>query len=316
MKKFNSLLVLAMSVIFILSSCSVDDDGTPIDEEQPILYNPPTAEEFKTMQDDVFNSLVQTAQFDAENGIYFTSDRGAILQISPNCLSLNGDLVTGAVDLEFVEIYERGDMLTADKTTTGKKPDNSLEQLISGGQFHIKAYQNGEELTADCGMLLSVPVDITGGEQEDMSGFVGEINEDDDLIWLPQVGEFWIGQNQGGANSYNAFIEDFGFFNCDYFANFPEPKTEIQIALPVGFNHANSEVYVSISEQPNSLALLYGAFPIGFDLHVIFVSAEGNDFRYAVKSITVEDNHQLIYTIEETTVASYEDLVDAINALP
>lgn len=311
MKNLKHTFTLLVTTLLLITSCSKDDDGN--DQNQ---FTPPTAAAFKALQEQAFNNLKQFATFNAEDGITFESAAGVTLTILGNCLSLNGNTVTGAVELEFVEIFDRSDMLFTNKTTTGKKPDNTFQPLISGGQFFVKAYQNNEELTTNCGFFISVPVDITGGVQNEMSSFTGIFDENDNLIWLPQVTDFWIGQNQVGTMSYNAIVQDFTPFNCDYFASFPDPKTEIQISLPTGFNYTNSQIYVATPSRPNSLALLFGEFPIGMDIHVIFVSLEGDNYRYAIKSITVENNQQLIYTIEETNVVPYQELADVINSLP
>lgn len=315
----NLLLLIVLGSLFF-TSCSKDDEGQPLNEEEtPYVYNPPTQQEFRGKLEEVFESLIQTATFNAEDGLVFESEKGAILQIFSNCLSLNNSPVTGEVTLRFAEIYDRGWMLATNKTVTGKKPDNTYEQLNSGGEFLIEVYQDGELLSLELcgGMMLNVPVDNTESDMNQMQPFEGEIDEQDNLVWMLLQSEFWVGEIQSAPGLfYNAFINDFGWFNCDYFMNFPDPKTEIQILVPQGYDHLNSGIYVALPGESNSLALLYGEMPIGIDAHIIFLTTEGDDFRYAVKSITIEPNHQLSYTIEETTVVTHTELIAAINALP
>lgn len=312
MKNLRNTFTLLVATLFLITSCSKDDDGIEPIEEIP--FTPPTAAAFKGLQEDAFNSLKQNATFNAEDGITFESAAGVTLAIWANCLSLNGDPVTGAVELEYVEVFERGNMLTTNATTVGKDQSNDLGQLISGGEFHIKAYQNGEELTLDCGMMISVPADLTGGEVPGMGPFVGEIDEDDNLVWLPQNTEFWIDQQNG--TSYNAFVENFGWFNCDVFIADPDPKTEIQIAVPQGFDNSNASVYLARVGESSSLAFLYGEFPIGLEAHIIFLSEHEGDFRYAIQTITVENGQQVTFTLEETAIATVEELTQVINNLP
>jgi len=313
MKNLRNTFTLLLAVLFLITSCSKDDDAFEPIEENP--FTPPTAAAFKALQENAFNNLKQIATFNAEDGITFESEAGVTLTIWGNCLSLNGDPVTGAVELEFVEVFDRGNMLTTNATTVGKDENNEMEQLISGGEFHIKAFQNGEELDNTCGMMLSVPTAITGGEVPGMGPFVGEIDENDNLVWLPQNTEFWVNPGQGSP-SYNAFIENFGWFNCDVFVADPDPKTQIQIAVPQGFDNNNSSVYLARVGQTSSLAFLYGEFPIGLEAHIIFLSEHEGNFRYAIQTITVEDGQQVIFTIEETSIASLEDLTQIINDLP
>lgn len=320
MKKVSLMLGLVVLGSFFYTSCSKEDDGSlPNEEEIPYVYNPPTQQEFRAKQEEVFESIIQTTTFNAEEGLFFESERGAFLQIFPNCLSLNDSPVTGEVTLRFAEIYDRGWMLATNKTVTGKKPDNTYEQLNSGGEFLIEVYQDGELLSVELcgGMLLNVPVDNTESDMDQMQPFLGEIDEAGNLVWVQQQSEFWVGEIQNAPGLfYNAFINDFGWFNCDYFMNFPDPKTSLQIAVPQGYDHQNSAIYIALPNEPNSLGLLYGELPIGLDAHIIFLTTEGEDYRYAVQSITIEADQSLIFTIEETSVVSHTELIAAIDALP
>lgn len=312
MKNLKHTFTLLVATLLLFTSCSKDDDGVEPIEENP--FTPPTAAAFKALQDEAFNNLKQNATFNSEDGINFESDAGVTLAIWANCLTLNGDPVTGEVDLEYVEVFDRGNMLTTNATTVGIDQGDEMGQLISGGEFHIKAYQNGEELTLDCGMMINVPADLTGGEVPGMGPFAGEMDEDDNLVWLPQNTEFWIDQQDGTA--YNAFIENFGWFNCDVFIADPDPKTEIQIAVPQGFDNNNSSVYLARVGESSSLAFLYGEFPIGLEAHIIFLSEHEGDFRYAIQTITVVDGQEVIFTLEETAIATVEELTQIINDLP
>lgn len=312
MKNLKHTFATLIATLFLITSCSLDDDGFEPIEENP--FTPPTAAAFKALQEDAFNNLKQNTTFNAEDGITFESAAGVTLSIWGNCLSLNGDPVTGAVDLEYVEVFDRGNMLTTNATTVGKDQSDEMGQLISGGEFHIKAYQNGEELTLDCGMMINVPADITGGEVPGMGPFVGEINENDNLVWLPQNSEFWVDQQNGTA--YNAFVENFGWFNCDVFVADPDPKTEIQIAVPQGFDSTNASIYLARVGETSSLAFIYGEFPIGLEAHIIFLSEHEGEFRYAIQTITVADGQQVTFTLEETAIASVEELTQIINDLP
>lgn len=314
MKNLKGILTSSVIAVFLLGSCSLDDDNFDPVEEIPFI--PPTPEAFNAMQEEAFNSLKQTETFNAEDGIYFVSDQDVTLNIPANCLVLNGDAITGEVDLEFVEIFERGDMLTTNSTTVGQYQNNDMGQLISGGEFYINVYQDGEELDLSCGgMMLNVPTAITGGTNNDMAPFAGEIDEDGNLVWIEQNTEFWAQEDQS-TPSYNAFVDSFGWFNCDVFASAPDPKTSIQIALPEGFDSENSSVYLAREGEPNSLAFIYGEFPIGLEAHIIFLSEHEGDFRYAIQSITIEDNQVIEFPLEDTEVASVEDLTSIINALP
>lgn len=309
MKSITSNFLLLFCSLFLFYACKFNDDS---DTMGPL---PPLASEFDAIQTDAFNGFKQTVAFMAEDGISFESDAGVMLDITGSCLELNGTPVTGEVNLEYVEVFERGDMLISNSTTVGENQSGERGQLISGGAFNIKAYQNGQELTLSCGMMISVPTTITGGEVPGMGAFTGEIDADGNLVWLPQNTEFWVGQDDT-STVYNSFIQNFGWFNCDVFIADPDPKTEIQIGVPSGFDNTNSSVYLAREGEPNSLAFLYGEFPVGLNAHIIFLSESEGAFLYAIESITVSDGQQVSFPLDELNLATPEELTQIINDLP
>ncbi|MDR0825497.1 MAG: hypothetical protein LBN74_10415, partial [Prevotella sp.] len=111
MKKFKLGLIL-FSVILLLVNCSNDENGP--------YFAPPTASGFKSIKDAALAGLVQKTTFKAEDGINFTSAKGVKLNIYGGCLYTNGSQVTGNVDLEFIELFDRGNMLVSNKPLMGK----------------------------------------------------------------------------------------------------------------------------------------------------------------------------------------------------
>src|SRR5215216_341834 len=102
MKKI-SLCLCASLLLFV--SCSESDDktvasGTTISAPLKNLFSQNTA------------NLEQSFQMNAsDNTVAFTSSSGVMLQIDRACLAKNGANVTGAVDFEYIEIFDKGTML-------------------------------------------------------------------------------------------------------------------------------------------------------------------------------------------------------------
>src|SRR5690606_24751639 len=103
--------------------------------------------------------------------------------INGSCLTKNGDAVTGAVDLEFVEIFDKATMLMTNKPTMGLLPNGDKALLISGGEFYVNATQNGLPLETTCDFQLIVPTALTGGTDNDMILWNGTIDENGNLAW-------------------------------------------------------------------------------------------------------------------------------------
>lgn len=307
--------MLAISVLCMcLNSCETCDET--IDMETAVVFEPPTTAEFDALQDNTFAQLLQTVTLNVDaNGLFFTTPEGANIFISSACLSLNGASVTGNVEFEFLEIYDRGDMLSTNSTTVGMLPAGGSELLVSGGMYFFNVTQGGQQIDLVCEGSLTIPALLTGATDQAMRPFEGSVNAQGNLEWLETQAELFINPGPDG-DTYNTFFSEFGWFNCDRFYNAPDPKTDIMVAIPQEFSQGNSMVYLALQGEPNSLAYLYGEFPVGLAAHIIFISEEEGNFRYAVRTLNLEADQQIIFTLQETTVATLEEITNAINSLP
>lgn len=327
--KYIKLLFIFSLTVLIASGCSGDGPTNSDKETQTI----PTAESFNNLRESARSSRIQTAQFKAEDGLSFISDKGVTVDIPANCLSENGSAASGEVELEYMEIFEKTDMLVTNRPTMGITASGDKKMLISGGVFSVNVSQDDKNLELSCtGSKLKVPASITGGVKEEMKKWEGIIDSSGDLSWKKK--------DNGGTNSvvrrdsigvpndnYTMLMDDFGWLNCDYFYKDPRTKTAIKITPPQDYDSDNSAAYISFDGVPNSLlhlnAFKDGSFvdnsqqiPIGVEMHVIFITEENGQWRYAIKSVTVAKNDQYNFTLSETTIGSEQELTSAIDALP
>ena len=321
----NIGLVVLASLAF--TSCSTDNNEN----------NVATAQEFAALEENALNGITQTFTFNAEDGATtFTSAKGVQITINGNCLTLNGNPVTsGQIEVKYAEVFDAGTMLTTDKTTMGRLPNGDMGLIISGGEFYINATKNGQQLDITCPMELIIPADLTGGLETGMSLWDGTIDADGNLDWdrqeqNPTGGQGGVfGEGQGASAAYYAFLNDFGWTNVDRFYSDPRPKTTILASVPNGYNFENSAVYLHYDGEGSSLAKLdtynagtqqfsehYGQIPIGLVMHVIFVTEDNGNYKYAIKAVTAVANDVYVFTDAETTVGTQAQLVAAINALP
>ena len=323
--------ILALTLITsLLTSCNKNDDNDCDGDCDP----KPTATEFAALKEDALSAITQNFQLTVANGqTTFTSTNGVEIDINPNCLTLNGNAVTGVVDIKYIEVFDGGSMLVTDKTTMGMTPTGDMAMLISGGEFYINATQNGQQLAISCTMNLRIPADLTAPEN-DMLLWDGTIDAEGNIDWREQVadpvGQGGVFLEQGTAgNTYYAFFNSFGWTNVDKFYNFAGPKTQILATVPAGFNYENSAVYLHYDGEGNALAKLdtydaatgqfsehYGQIPIGLACHIIFATEENGQWRYAIKAVTITANAVYSFTLPETVVGTEAQLVAAINALP
>lgn len=323
--------ILALTLITsLLTSCNKNDDNDCDGDCDPR----PTATEFSAIKEDALSAITQNFQLTVANGqTTFTSTNGVEIDINPNCLTLNGNAVTGVVDIKYIEVFDGGSMLVTDKTTMGMLPNGDMSMLISGGEFYINATQNGQQLAISCTMNLRIPADLTAPEN-DMLLWDGTIDADGNIDWREQdnpAGQGGVFIEQGTTNTslYYAFFSNFGWTNVDKFYNFSGPKTQILATVPTGYDFGNSAVYLHYDGEGNALAKLdtydaatgqfsehYGQIPIGLACHIIFATEENGQWRYAIKAVTITANAVYSFTLPETVVGTEAQLVAAINALP
>ncbi|HJR99374.1 MAG TPA: hypothetical protein VJ780_00450, partial [Flavobacterium sp.] len=154
MKNFKTIGLLFLVAVSLIS-CDDSDDNQQM---------PATAAEFADVRQSALDKITQEFTITAEDGATtLTSENGVKITINGNCLTKDGNPVTGDVDIEYVEIFNKGNMLVTNKPTMGIMPDGKRSLLISGGEFFIKATQNGKELATSCNISLQVPTDLTDG---------------------------------------------------------------------------------------------------------------------------------------------------------
>lgn len=330
MKNLNSLVALLLLATITLVGCSKNDDVTIIDDGQvpptPFMYA-----DLKKLADELVNL---TSVFNAEDGITFTSPKGVNFTLPPNSLTLNGSPITGEVELQYKEIFDRGTMLATNRTTMGKRPDGDKALLISGGEIYVNATQNGQQLALNNNIIAILPAALTGGGDPNMTLWKGRVDENDNLTWdeidpVAQEGQVFL-EGNGADQSYYAYFNTFGWTNVDRFYSDPRPKTTLLVDVPEGYDNQNSAVYLSYDGEGNSaLANLdtynastgmfsehYGQIPIGLEMHIIFATEDNGQWRYAIQGVTVVDNAVYTFTLAETTLGTLEQMIAAINNLP
>lgn len=325
MKKSKHIYGLLIITVLALAGCSEKDDNNS-------LSSIASAEEFNAIQKSALIEKTQTFQFNTEEGwVTLTSENGVKINITTECLTLNGNAVTGDVDLEFVELFDKGDMLITNKPTMGIISTGDKSLLISGGEFFIEATQDGKILETTCSIELEIPANLTGGIDSEMLLWNGTIDENGDLAWEEDKEGEVAGRGADGEviSTYYAFLNVFGWSNVDKFYSDTREKTTILVDVPEGYNDTNSAVYLSYDGEDSGLAQLdtynestalfsehYGQIPIGLECHVIFVTEEDGDWKYAIKEVTIVEDEIITIIEDNTATVTESQLVNLINALP
>ncbi len=259
----------------------------------------------------------------ANSPIYIYGEKGTQLYLAADALEdSEGNLVTGDVQVELIEIDKKSEMVLMNKATMGKSGSNHAT-LVSQGEYYVSISQYGSELTLTSPMTLMANID---GFDPSMRKFVNISNEED-LLWemaedsLLEEGEDSLEFNV----TYDILPGEWGWTNIDKFYSDPRPKTEIFAELPEGFNDTNTEVYISYDGESNALAQFdiwtggrftehYGLIPIGLEVHFIAVGIVGDELHYSIQAATITNNH--VQDIDDFAAISEDALVTLIDALP
>jgi hypothetical protein len=326
----RNLKTIAILFLGAISMTSCTNDETP-NTEIPTI--PATATEFKEIRTEALTKLKQTFTITQASGtVIFTSEKGVKININRDYLRKNGVAVTGVINIEYVELFDKGHMLVANKPTMGLMADGKKNLLISGGEFYIKATQDGVALETLANITLLVPTNLTGGLDNEMTLWIGNLEDPENLVWRAAADAAGTNGGKGGVqgegNNYYVSFGNFGWTNVDKFYSDPRPRTTILADAPEGYDNTNSAIYLSYDgEGQNALAKLdtytaaglfsehYGQIPIGLACHVIFTTEDNGQWRWAIKAVTVAANDVYTFTLAETTVGTEAQLIAAINAI-
>jgi hypothetical protein len=318
MKSFKVLVLVAFTIILFVSC---------IKDNEQVVPSRPSQQEYQALVQNALESRTQEFQIEADGSWKsFTSEQGTVVAINTGCLTLNQSPVSGAVDIKFIEIFDKGSMLVTNKPTMGVTNNGDKSLLISGGEIYIELSQNNSEIEIDCDYQIIVDASLTGGEDTDMTLWEGQFNQDGNLFWEESIGQIMI---EPGTGQYGVFARQFGWNNIDKFYNDPRPKTTISVKVPEGYTILNSGVNLSFDGDNLGLAQLdtfdlstnafsehYGQIPIGLECHVIFLTEEDGNYKYTIKPVTIAENEQIVITDDELMVTTEEQLVQLINDLP
>ncbi|PJJ09801.1 hypothetical protein CLU83_3176 [Flavobacterium sp. 1] len=325
----RNLKSIAFLFLATMAMVSCTNDETP---NTDIPNVPATATEFKAIRTEALTKLKQTFTITEASGtVTLTSAKGVKLMINRDYLRKNGNPVTGTINIEYIELFDKGHMLVANKPTMGLTTDGKKNLLISGGEFYIKATQDGVALESTANMTLLVPASLTDGLKTGMQLWIGNVEDPENLVWRNVADPGTAGGKggvQGEGNNYYVSFGNFGWTNVDKFYSDPRPKTTILADAPEGYDNTNSAIYLSYDgEGQNALAKLdtytaaglfsehYGQIPIGLACHVIFATEENGQWKYAIKAVTTTANAVYTFTLAETTVGTEAQLIAAINAI-
>jgi len=328
--RFYLGILFSLSIIF--TSCG-SDDSSP-NPPTPNLITPPTAQQFKALKESALNNRTQTKDFLVDpmtSNVNFTSAKGTNVILTASNLTLAGvPLEIGSTaQFKFTELYSKADLLLTGFGTVGKHDNGDLEMLVTGGAFRTIVTQEDQIVEGNFNVNLQVPTSLTGGMDEDMIIWNGNFDEQGNLIWeeVPENSEAGVGGGiQVSQDYYYVFGEGLTHINIDRFWDDTNPKTNVSVSVPQGYDNSNSGVFVSFDDVLGILWTGYdsdqtkfntGSIPVGVTCNVVFVSESNGKWVYAIKSYTIAQNDTVEILTSDLNISDSEaKMIELIDALP
>ncbi|WP_027418079.1 hypothetical protein [Crocinitomix catalasitica] len=209
--------------------------------------------------ENVFTDNVEDAKqdFTINNnaGGSFTGVDGTIVTVPVDAfVYADGSTVTGAVNIEMIEVLNYNDMVLMNKPTVSG--DNIL---VSGGQLKITATKSGSQvyLAPDASLSVMVPTDAP---DDRMALYEGIESLDGPVDWALIEDTVVVVEEdslEGGVYYYFEFDNpDLGWINCDYRWDNPAPQTTISAVLDAEYRIRYTSCFVVFPEI-NSVINLY-----------------------------------------------------------
>ncbi|SFH18416.1 hypothetical protein [Pedobacter insulae] len=302
----NSILIAAVAILFS-TGCKKDGGVT----EGPTLSLADFNNKF-SVPTQLFNGVAGT-------GFSITGNKGIKLDFPANAfLDASGNQVTGNIKLSLKEVMTKGDILLS-----GKMTESNKQLLVSGGEFQVLALKNGQllKLNPAAEVMVKVPTTLSTSPM-DLFEFKGTTSSDS--TWM-------LNQKARVTTTptyYQFALPNFGWVNCDYFYNNPNPKTTIT-ASPVYagaspsikdqrayliFDAINNVIGLPFELSINKHQSYLNSMPIGMTGKLVIISVDMDDRIYfGYSNFTISNGLHVNVPVAVSTQADIDNFLSAIN---
>jgi hypothetical protein len=319
MRTKNTLLIFLVISLGILS-CKKEKTDL-----QPIVLHEPDAVALKAFFKDNLEEAKQHFQVDVSVTSTIEGEHGLQATFYPNTLmDENGNDITGFVDVELVEIFNKKDMILKNKPTLSYH-QGEYKPLISDGEFYISVTQNNNPVFLKPYLEVKVTIPRNDFSVTSTPRFLGT-EANDTLIWNMDYDSTAFFSTGGNPNStiWTTSLPLFNWINCDWFMSDPRPLTIVEAELPPGYDNTTCMVFISFdglntctsfrsySNSIVSTAPWYN-LPIGLEVHFVAITVINNVAYCEIIPDVIEENHRVqISNLQMVTGSELETLLDAL----
>lgn len=311
---FKLAAVLAM--IVMIGSCKKD------------AFVPRTTLITKSVQD-FFNRNKPKPEFhyiDGVSGGSFTTAQGTTVIIPPYAFADQfGNFITSAVEIEFLDIYKKSDMVWTGMTTQ----TSTGEPLKSGGEFFIRAKANNIALNlagsgpikviqplnnfaADPGMQPYVSVlDSSNLAGWELSGYDSISLTATSYIYtmyqpiVPAGSGVWL--NSDNSTYFSTYTQS------PLTMHFTGIAADYSPDIFLVFDNINTTVHVYSNYFGDGSDFTYSFAPVGLSCTAVAVGEKNGILYASFTPVTISTNQTVNFNMTQTTEADFKTALEALN---
>lgn len=266
-------------------------------------------------------NAAQTFTVNAGMGGMITGTGGTRVVFIPGAFLNNGMPVSGAVQVELVEVLDITDMVLFNKQTLGND-NGTLKMLGSGGEVKITATQGGQELDiVPAGAIVGLPGNSFNPAME---AFTGTEDVNGNVVWERTTDTVTVVVDTTVVDTmginwfwYTWETDSLEWLNCDYFP--ANAITQFAADAPDGFDNTNALVWLVVTDLNGVLSSWYDgtnfltwSAPIGYNAVVVGLHEENGVYSSSFTPITISPGMTVPMTFSPTTLAQFEADLSAL----
>lgn len=245
---------------------------------------------------------LQTFTAKSNSSTSFTTSKGVQISFAQNSfVTLNNQPVTGDVSIEVKEILTPGDMIL-----NGLPTQSNGSVLESGGEFFVKATQNGQTLKLASGKTIQMQVPkLQAGTPTGMQVFRADTSGGT-VNWVPNT----TPQNSVATDSFGYFLlrsDSLSWLNIDKFAN--DPKINYTVTSGNTPNFDSTTVFIFLNSKNSVFALpragnkFYSDKIIAGSATIIGFCAINGKYYFSMTAVTLQDGGSTALNLSESSEA-------------
>jgi hypothetical protein len=323
--KLNKPIIGIALLALASQACKQDIEEFIVERREPIdslaakRWNPlaPALNDTTIAINQLFKNLVAKPEVKTVNltsGGTYTFANGCTVRLAPNsCTGGNGQVASGAAQLEVILIRSRGDMVQYRMETIS---DGKL--LESGGQMFVRVSQNNQELSLVNNQAVAISYSIPSSPNGTMKIFNGTEGSDGRVNWVVNrdstVNNVFARRDSFSNNYlYDLSCNRLRWINCDYFYSDTANLVKYYVQMADSFTNVNTGVFTVFRNLNAMLALQgdsttrkfgvpngYRGVPAGSAVTFVSISRLGRDstdFRYYLGTSNVNITGNVTYPL-------------------